>query len=63
RLTKAHMGSYLADKLAECLCSYGIQNKILGLVADNTSNNQTMLESLEFNLDKFQGSLTRVRCI
>ncbi|KAF8581382.1 hypothetical protein K439DRAFT_1302709, partial [Ramaria rubella] len=63
RLTKAHPGTYLAKQLAACLRAYGIENKVLGLVADNASNNNTMLNGLEFELPGFQGSLTHVRCI
>ncbi|KAF8585778.1 hypothetical protein K439DRAFT_1342642, partial [Ramaria rubella] len=37
--------------------------QILGLVVDNASNNATMLESLEFELEGFQGALTCVCCI
>ncbi|KAF8572661.1 hypothetical protein K439DRAFT_1311445, partial [Ramaria rubella] len=37
--------------------------QILRLVANNASNNSTMLDSLEFELPGFQGSLTRVWCI
>ncbi|KAF8584241.1 hypothetical protein K439DRAFT_1301180, partial [Ramaria rubella] len=37
--------------------------QILRLVADNASNNNTMLGSLEFELPGFQGSLTHVQCI
>ncbi|KAF8579359.1 hypothetical protein K439DRAFT_1300865, partial [Ramaria rubella] len=63
RLTKAHNGAYLAEKLVECLKSYGIQDKILGMVADNASNNNTMLDVLEFELKGFQGATTCVRCM
>ncbi|KAF8579151.1 hypothetical protein K439DRAFT_1314891, partial [Ramaria rubella] len=63
RLTKSHNGAYLAEKLAECLKSYGIQDKILGMVADNASNNNMMLDALEFELEGFQGTITRVRCM
>ncbi|KAF8584356.1 hypothetical protein K439DRAFT_1346283, partial [Ramaria rubella] len=37
--------------------------QILRLVADNASNNNTMLDGLEFELPGFQGSLTCVRYI
>ncbi|KAF8587061.1 hypothetical protein K439DRAFT_1298983, partial [Ramaria rubella] len=63
RLTKLHTGMYLTEKLAECLKSYGIQGKILRLVADNASNNAMMLDSLEFELKGFQGTLICVHCI
>ncbi|KAF8576299.1 hypothetical protein K439DRAFT_1318070, partial [Ramaria rubella] len=63
RLTKLHTGIYLAEKLAECLKTYGIQGKILGLVTDNASNNAMMLDSLEFKLESFQGALMCVHCI
>ncbi|KAF8580010.1 hypothetical protein K439DRAFT_1300551, partial [Ramaria rubella] len=63
RLTWAHTGMYLAEQLAECLKVFGIQDKILRVVADNASNNNMMLDGLEFELPGFQGSLTRVWCI
>ncbi|KAF8574610.1 hypothetical protein K439DRAFT_1371926, partial [Ramaria rubella] len=37
--------------------------QILRLVVDNVSNNVTMLESLKFELEGFQGALMCVRCI
>ncbi|KAF8586737.1 hypothetical protein K439DRAFT_1312137, partial [Ramaria rubella] len=63
KLTKAHTGTYLAEQLAACLRAYGIDNKVLRLMADNASNNNMMLDGLEFELPGFQGLLTRVRCI
>lgn len=36
--------------------------KILGLTADNASNNNTLVDELEDLLDGFQGSVSRIRC-
>ena len=36
--------------------------QILGLTADNASNNNTLVDDLSDLLDGFQGSLTRIRC-
>lgn len=38
-------------------------NQILGLVADNASNNNTLVAELAEDLDGFEGSLYRIRCI
>ncbi|KAF8582451.1 hypothetical protein K439DRAFT_1310308, partial [Ramaria rubella] len=63
RLMKPHTGTYLAEKLVECLKSYGIQDKILGMVADNASNNNTILDALELELEGFQGSMACIWCM
>lgn len=36
--------------------------QILALVADNASNNNTLVEELEFLLTSYRGSVTRVPC-
>ncbi|KAG6904706.1 hypothetical protein DXG01_007777 [Tephrocybe rancida] len=59
RASKAHDGPYLAARIAECLHEYGIQGKILALVADNASNNNTMIKQLMQILPGFQGARGR----
>ncbi|THH18573.1 hypothetical protein EUX98_g8934, partial [Antrodiella citrinella] len=61
KLTSSHTGSYLAKRLAECLREYGIEKKILGITADNASNNDTLISELE-SLGGANSSHTRVRC-
>ncbi|RDX40029.1 hypothetical protein OH76DRAFT_1305396, partial [Lentinus brumalis] len=72
-LRKGHTGQYLAEKLFECLESYGISKKVICtyqtsgyvycLTADNASNNNTMIRALEPMLDCAAGSHTRIRCL
>ena len=76
-MTKAHTGAYLASRLSQCLHAYGIQDKVrhsimfcpetndfqtLGLVLDNASNNDTLIQELPDLISNCQGSLTRIRC-
>lgn len=46
RLTKAHTGEYLAEKMAECHMEYGIAMSVLSIALDNASNNLKMLQEL-----------------
>ena len=61
RLVKGHTGKYLAKELQQCLKTYGIDKKILGVVADNASNNQVVVVELE-SLGGINSAATRVRC-
>ena len=61
RLIKNHTGEYLAQELRKCLKRYGISKKILGVVADNAANNNTLVEELE-SLGGINSAATRVRC-
>ena len=47
-----------------CFMMYQSYNhvQILGLTADNASNNNTLVDDLSDLLDGFQGSLTRIHC-
>jgi hypothetical protein len=56
------MGLYLARKLSECLKSFNIDNKILGIVCDNAENNSVMVRELPVLLPAFQGGSARIRC-
>ena len=60
--SKAHTGVYLAARVAELLMKYGIQDKLMALVCDNASNNDTMITELERLLPNFGGAKFRVRC-
>ncbi|KAJ7937747.1 hypothetical protein B0H13DRAFT_2302575 [Mycena leptocephala] len=46
KASKALTGPYLAARISECLHDFGIQDKILSLIADNASNNNTMVDEL-----------------
>ena len=41
---------------------YGTQNKLMALVCDNASNNDTMITELEHLLPNFGGAKFRVQC-
>ncbi|KAL1937047.1 hypothetical protein VTO73DRAFT_15573 [Trametes versicolor] len=62
RLTNAHTGSYLAEKLIECLRSFGIEEKLLSVTCDNAENNSTMLKEMHTLVPVFRGTSVRVRC-
>ncbi|KAJ3490696.1 hypothetical protein NLJ89_g11414 [Agrocybe chaxingu] len=62
KATKAHTGEYLAARIAESIRGYGLQDKILGFVADNASNNDTLVTELGRLLPSFGGKKVRVRC-
>ena len=60
-MTKNHTGDYLAQQLRDCLKEFGISKKILSLVADNASNNKTLVEELK-SLGGINSAATRIRC-
>ncbi|THU85996.1 hypothetical protein K435DRAFT_560036, partial [Dendrothele bispora CBS 962.96] len=64
RLTSSHTGEYLANKVFECLETYGVSLKILGNTTDNASNNNTYVSTLETLLpdEALVGTHTHVRC-
>ncbi|KAF8758656.1 hypothetical protein RHS01_02406 [Rhizoctonia solani] len=51
RLTSAHTGAYLAEKIASCLQRYGLENCILAACLDNASNNLTLVQNLGHQSD------------
>ena len=61
RLEQGHTGEYLAKKLVECLKQFGIEKKILGITADNASNNDTLVANLE-GLGGANSVRTHIRC-
>lgn len=62
KLSQSHTGRYLCDSLVDCLKEFGIENKILGVVCNNTSNNDTLVSQLELDLCRQNGTRTRIRC-
>lgn len=56
----------IQDKVSVYSCTkvakLTLRPQILAFTADNTSNNNTLIDELGDLLDGFQGSLTRVRC-
>ncbi|CUA75529.1 Putative AC transposase [Rhizoctonia solani] len=63
RLTSAHTGAYLAEKISSCLQRYGLENRILSACLDNASNNLTLVQTLEQLVPQFQGERSYVRCL
>ena len=57
----------MAEVLMETLDLYGLKNKIMAVVADNASNNDTMIKSLEKRLKEegipFNASEARIWCL
>ncbi|KNE90033.1 hypothetical protein PSTG_16510 [Puccinia striiformis f. sp. tritici PST-78] len=63
RLKERHTGVYLADTVRFILQKFGVQDKIYGIVTDNASNNETMIEELKnFKWAHFKGGANWVRC-
>ncbi|OJT11245.1 hypothetical protein TRAPUB_12245 [Trametes pubescens] len=62
RLTKAHTGKYLAEKVMGCLEEFGIEEKVLAVTCDNAENNMTMLKAMHVIKPNFRGPSARVRC-
>ncbi|KNE94319.1 hypothetical protein PSTG_12344 [Puccinia striiformis f. sp. tritici PST-78] len=51
-----HTGAYLADTVRVIVEKFGVQNKICGIVTDDTSNNATMIEEIKkFKWPLFKG--------
>lgn len=63
-LTERHTGDYLATVVFSLLQRYKIEKRTLGFVADNASNNDKMLKSLDqlIDPDDIAGTQTQVRC-
>jgi hypothetical protein len=52
----------LAERIAECLCAYGIEKKIMTFAADNAANNNTLVDEMSVLIPSFGGAEYRVRC-
>ena len=64
RLQERHTGEYMKTVFKNTITSYGIEQKVLGLTADNAKNNDKMVELLEFALpDSPCGPSTQVGCL
>ncbi|EUC59806.1 hypothetical protein RSOL_323740, partial [Rhizoctonia solani AG-3 Rhs1AP] len=63
RLTSAHTGTYLAEKIASCLQRYGLESWILAVCLDNASNNFTLVQNLEQLTPHFHGEQSYVQCL
>ncbi|KDQ09687.1 hypothetical protein BOTBODRAFT_178766 [Botryobasidium botryosum FD-172 SS1] len=61
-MTEAHTGKQLAQQVVHCLTRFGVYDHLLGVVADNASNNATMVDELTTYLTTFRGKEGRVRC-
>ncbi|KNE92344.1 hypothetical protein PSTG_14244 [Puccinia striiformis f. sp. tritici PST-78] len=62
-LKESHTGLYLADTIWVIVEKFGVQHKICGIVTDNASNNQTMIEEIKkFKWARFKGDTQWVRC-
>jgi hypothetical protein len=46
-LRGAHTGSNMSSVLLETLMEYKIQDRVFGLITDNTLNNKTLVDSLQ----------------
>ncbi|KNE90754.1 hypothetical protein PSTG_15819 [Puccinia striiformis f. sp. tritici PST-78] len=63
RLQQSHTGVYLAETVQLIVEKFGLQDKIYGIVTDNTSNNQTMIKEIQtYRWPHFKGETTWVRC-
>ncbi|KAL6540731.1 hypothetical protein OROMI_024614 [Orobanche minor] len=58
-----HTGAALAEKVYGLLKEWGIHNKVFSITLDNASNNDSMVDSLKFDLDLVcGGEYFQVRC-
>ena len=64
-LRGSHTGSNLASVLHDCLVKFNLQTRLLTIVADNASNNDTLVDSLTRRIGttgRFRGKVHRQRC-
>jgi hypothetical protein len=63
----SHTGENLADVVWETLEKYGIALKVIAIVCDNASNNETMMRALEEHYTQrgvaFSAKWARIRCV
>ncbi|KNE95807.1 hypothetical protein PSTG_10867 [Puccinia striiformis f. sp. tritici PST-78] len=61
--TERHTGVYLADTVRVIVEKFGLENTICGIVTDNASNKETMIEEIRrFKWPRFKGKTHWVRC-
>jgi hypothetical protein len=58
-----HIGENLANYVLNVLRSFGIEEKLFCVTADNASNNYTMAKCLEISLAQFQADQNLLGCI
>ncbi|KAK7062587.1 hypothetical protein VNI00_000075 [Paramarasmius palmivorus] len=63
-LHEKHEGEYLSQKFVESLARFGIQDKAFGLIGNNASNNEKMVEYIGKALPTTPaGATSRVQCL
>jgi len=53
----------MAREVEKSLDSYEVSGKLLGFIADNAANNDTLTDKLEDRLENWDGQHNRVRCL
>ncbi|TBU22027.1 hypothetical protein BD311DRAFT_677014 [Dichomitus squalens] len=53
RLTSAHTGSYLAQKLSGTVIDFHIEKKLHGVTVDNAENNTTMVKAIPLHIPEY----------
>ncbi|KNE90718.1 hypothetical protein PSTG_15824 [Puccinia striiformis f. sp. tritici PST-78] len=63
QLRKSHTGVYLAETVRVIVEKFGIRDKICGIVTDNASNNETMINEIKsYKWPRFKGDGQWIRC-
>ncbi|KNE89643.1 hypothetical protein PSTG_16909 [Puccinia striiformis f. sp. tritici PST-78] len=63
RLKERYTGVYLAEIVRTIVEKFGVQNRICGIVTDNATNNQAMVDEMKkFKWPRFKGEAQWVRC-
>ncbi|OAV89653.1 hypothetical protein PTTG_28626 [Puccinia triticina 1-1 BBBD Race 1] len=62
-LTRSHTGEYLAETIRLVVKNFAVQDKICGIVANNASNNASMVVAMKkFKWPRFKGEPQWIRC-
>ncbi|PLW53304.1 hypothetical protein PCANC_06167 [Puccinia coronata f. sp. avenae] len=62
-LQQSHTGVYLAKTVQLIVDKFGVKNKICGIITDNASNNQTMINKISsYKWPRFHGEPQWIRC-
>ncbi|KNF04359.1 hypothetical protein PSTG_02274 [Puccinia striiformis f. sp. tritici PST-78] len=63
KLQQSHTGLYLAKTVQLIVEKFRLKDKICGIVTDNASNNQTMIDQIKtYRWPRFKGETQWVRC-
>ncbi|OAV93496.1 hypothetical protein PTTG_27292 [Puccinia triticina 1-1 BBBD Race 1] len=63
RLKERHTSEYLAETVRQIVEKFGVQHKICGIVTNNTTNNQKMVNEIKkFKWTRFKGKVHWVQC-